>query len=108
MNQLIFEITATTDSHHFLASPSLGSAIATNFVERLVAPLLVSERSKSDIEIAGIAFDRLARTGQSFNRDGKALSKTDENLHMIAEMIGQIRKSVLPRWRGLGLMPDHL
>jgi SAM-dependent methyltransferase len=104
LNNVVMELTLAADTHRFLASPVLGSAIGVPFFDRIVAPDAVRSPKASDVEIAGQAFDRLASAGQSFRRDGKSLAKDDANLKEIAKVVNDFREIRLPRMRTLGVV----
>jgi SAM-dependent methyltransferase len=103
-NKLIFDQAASADSHRFLASPVLGSAIPAAYLDRVIAPLIVANPAASDVEISRMAFDRLDAAGQSFRRDGQVLPKNDENVHSLAGSVGEFREFRLPRWRALAIV----
>ncbi|MGI8526482.1 MAG: class I SAM-dependent methyltransferase [Pseudolabrys sp.] len=104
LNDLMFELAPAADSHRFVTSPVLGSAIPAAFVDRLIAPLVLKSPKADDAEIARQTFDRIAKAGQSFRRDGKALEKTDENVASIVGLVKEFREQRLPRWRALGVV----
>ena len=104
LNKLIFELTASADTHRFVASPVLGSAIPAAFLDRIVAPLASEAPTAKNSEISRKAFERLEKAGQSFRRDGQVLQKTDENIQSLAGPIGEFREDRLPRWRALGVV----
>ena len=103
LNKVIFDLAASADSHGFVASPVLGSAIPTAFLDRLVAPLVIENPAADDLEISRLAFERLELAGQSFRRDGQLLPKTDENIRSLAGPVREFREFRLPRWRALGI-----
>ncbi len=98
------DMSLSADSHRFLASPVLGSAIGAGFVDRVFAPSISASPKTNDVAIAEQAFDRLAKAGQSFRREGKAIPKDDQNVKEIAAAVAEFRKSRLPRWQGLGVL----
>jgi SAM-dependent methyltransferase len=104
LNSTIMEMSAAADTHRFLASPVAGSAIGTGFAERVFAQAAATSPKASDSDIAGLAFDRLAKSGQSFRREGKPIAKNSESLKEIGAAVGDFRKQRLPRWQSLGLI----
>lgn len=103
LNQTVMDMTTSSDTHRFLASPVLGSAIGVSFVDRIFAPLLEASAKADEKQIAAQAFDRLAKGGQSFRRDGKPIPKNDENTAEIAKVVKEFRDQRLPRWQSLGV-----
>jgi SAM-dependent methyltransferase len=104
LNKLIFDLAVSADSHQFIASPVLGSAIPATYLDRLIAPLVLVNPAASDLEISRMAFDRLDAVGQSFRRDGQVLPKNDENVQSLAPSVGEFRQFRLPRWRALAIV----
>jgi SAM-dependent methyltransferase len=102
LNGVIMEMTVSADTHRFLASPVLGSAIAVPFVDRIIGPDAVKQPQAGDSVLARRAFERLEAVGQSFRRDGKVLEKTPESIGEIAKLVTEFRELRLPRWRSLG------
>lgn len=102
LNATIMEMSAASDTHRFLASPVLGSAIGAGFIDRIFAPDM--NNSADDAKIAELAFDRLAKAGQSFRREGKPIAKTPESIKEIGTAAGDFRKQRLPRWQNLGVI----
>lgn len=103
INKLIFSFAASADSHRFVASPVLGSAIASGFVDRLIAPL-ANGAGASDAEIASKSIALLENAGQQFRRDGKLMEKNEANIAEIATLVREFREVRLPRWRSLGVV----
>lgn len=103
LNQTIMEMSAASDTHRFLASPVLGSAIGAGFVDRIFGPQLETDPKATDAKVAGMAFDYLAKSGQSFRRDGKAIAKDDTNIAEISKIVKEFREQRLPRWKMLGV-----
>jgi hypothetical protein len=98
------ELTLSADTHRFLASPVLGSAVRANFLDRIVAPLLVRNSQVDDIKIAGAAFDRVMESGQHLIQHGRPMAKNDENLREVARTVREFREVRLPRWRALAIL----
>jgi SAM-dependent methyltransferase len=103
LNAVIMDMSLSADSHRFLASPVMGSAIGAGFVDRVFAPSISASPKANDVAIAEQAFDRLAKAGQSFRREGKAIPKDDQNVREIAAAVAEFRKSRLSRWQELGV-----
>lgn len=106
LNDLVFDISLSTDTHRFLASPVLGSAIGTSFVDRVAAPILIERPTASDVEVASEAFDRLLPLGQSFRLDGKPLSKSEDSVREVARLVKDFRETRLQTWKDLGIAPN--
>jgi hypothetical protein len=107
LNATLLEMAAEADTHRFLASPVMGSALAFPFIDRIaVLATLRTDGAKaaSDHDLAKYAFEALAASGQHFRRDGKALEASDSNLAEIARIIGEFRTQRLPRWKTWGLL----
>jgi hypothetical protein len=103
MNALIFSLAPSADSHRFVASPVLGSAISAAFVDRVVAPL-VNGSGHDDTEVASAAFDLLEQAGQQFRRDGKLMEKNQASFAEIGRLVREFRDLRLPQWRSLGVV----
>jgi SAM-dependent methyltransferase len=103
LNKTIMDMSAASDTHRFLASPVLGSAIGAGFVDRIFSPQLDAQPKADDTKVAGMAFDFLAKSGQSFRREGKAIEKNDANIGEIAKVAKEFRDQRLPRWKTLGV-----
>lgn len=104
LNETVMELTLSADTHRFLASPVLGSAVRANFLDRIVAPLLVRNSQVDDIKIAGAAFDRVMESGQHLIQHGRPMAKNDENLREVARTVREFREVRLPRWRALAIL----
>jgi SAM-dependent methyltransferase len=104
LNATIMEMSAASDTHRFLASPVLGSAIGAGFVDRIFAPSLAGTPGVENVAVAEQAFDRLTKTGQSFRRDGKLIAKDTASLKEIGDAVGDFRQHRLPRWQNLGVV----
>jgi SAM-dependent methyltransferase len=102
MNALVFSLAPAADSHRFVASPILGSAIAAGFIDRVIAPLV--NGSDDDTEVASKAFDLLERQGQQFRRDGKLMEKSQASFAEIGTLVREFRDVRLPQWRSLGVV----
>jgi SAM-dependent methyltransferase len=105
INQAVMELTLTADTHRFLASPVIGSALGTTFIDRILAPDVVRLGNATDCEIAGAAFNRLASVGRSFRREeGDNSLPTDANIEEIAKLVREFRDVRFPRWSELGIV----
>ncbi|MBX3518655.1 MAG: methyltransferase regulatory domain-containing protein [Xanthobacteraceae bacterium] len=104
LNATIMEMSAAADTHRFLASPVTGSAIGAGFTERVFAYSAAAMPKATNIEVAELAFDRLAKAGQSFRRDGKAITKSEDSMKEIGAAVGDFRTQRLPRWQSLGVI----
>jgi hypothetical protein len=70
-------------------------------LDRIIAPLVVSEPMLDDVAIAGRAFDRVNGTGQDFMWQGRPTEKGDNSLAEVAHAVREFRDQRLPRWRAL-------
>jgi SAM-dependent methyltransferase len=107
LNTTLIGMAIKSDTHRFLSSPVLGSAVATSFVDRVAAYAIVNSKSAetmNDVELAKFAFDTLAESGQLFRRNGTAMNANEENIGQIAKVIGEFRINRKQRWRTLGLL----
>jgi hypothetical protein len=105
INQAVMELTLAADTHRFLASPVIGSALGATLMDRILAADTVRLASAADGEIASAAFDRLAAAGRSFRREEEnpALSKA-ASIDEIAKLVKDFRDVRLPRWSALGIV----
>lgn len=103
LNRAIMELSAAADTHRFLASPVLGSAVNAAFVDRIFAPLVEAAPKAPDDKIAAQAFDQLAKSGQSFRRKGEPVAKNEKNIAEIGAVVKEFREQRLPRWQTLGI-----
>jgi len=105
INEAVMELALADDTHRFLASPVIGSALASTFIDRILAADAVRLANATDREIAGAAFDRLASVGRSFRREDEknALSK-DATIEEIAKLVKDFREVRFPRWKAVGIV----
>jgi SAM-dependent methyltransferase len=104
LNATVMDMSASADTHRFLASPVLGSAIGAGFVDRIFAPSMAASPKGTDVAIAEQAFDKLAKAGQSFRREGKAIEKNQDSLKEIGGAVADFRAQRLSRWQSLGVI----
>jgi SAM-dependent methyltransferase len=104
LNAAVMDLSRANNTHAYLASPVLGSAISTNLPERIIAPLLADEPELDDLAIAATAFDRVNGSGQDFMRDGLPVERSEENVQALASFVRKFRDRRLPRWRMLGIV----
>jgi SAM-dependent methyltransferase len=104
LNKTIMEMSAASDTHRFLASPVLGSAIGAGFVDRIFGPQFETDPKANDTKVASMAFDYLTKSGQSFRRDGKPIEKNEANIAEIAKVAKEFREQRLPKWKTLGVV----
>jgi hypothetical protein len=103
LNQAIMDQAIQEDSHIYLASPVLGSAIGTAYPERLLAPLVLGESTErqTDVEDA-LAF--LQRHNKKVGTAGDAANGPAEMRRKLGDMLNELRSRTLPRWRELGMV----
>ncbi len=97
-------IALTGNTHHYLASPVLGSAIPCAYVDRLIAPLVLDTNRESEQSLMTDALDRLRAAGLRLKRDDESAAEID--LDTVGELVNEFRTVRLPRWRALGLIPE--
>ena len=102
LNRTVFELALGEDTHRFLASPVLGSAIHASYVERLLGQLLLRERPDSPVT-AGSAYEVLRRHGKQIMESGTAVNDAAAAQEKLAVLLAEVRSNVLPRWRMLGI-----
>ncbi len=103
LNRVVTELAMLEDSHQFLASPVLGSAIAASYFDRLAGGRLAdSPQADGDGEAAAV-LDLLRMAGKRLSRQGKALEDAEETSSYVAAMAREFRSGSLPRWRRLGI-----
>jgi hypothetical protein len=104
LNQALLDFAPAGDTHRFLAAPALGSAIGSTYLQRLAALVLRQHQEADDDALAGHVFDRVTAAGKGFFRDGKPIERNAQSVKELAGLIGEFRKSALPRWRALGVV----
>jgi SAM-dependent methyltransferase len=104
LNKTVMEMSLAADTHHYLASPALGSAIHASFLDRVVAPLLSNQERVDDMSIAEQVYDRLVAFGQRPWRHSKAMERNAGNFREIAQSVREFRELRLPRWRAIGVV----
>jgi SAM-dependent methyltransferase len=103
LNRVVMELSVSANTHGYLASPVLGSAVLTNLPERILPPLLAELPNLDDRQIAEKAFDRVEGAGQHFMAGGKPMVRREQNLVALAGFVDELRKRRLPRWQQLGI-----
>ncbi|MBX3501690.1 MAG: methyltransferase regulatory domain-containing protein [Alphaproteobacteria bacterium] len=104
LNDIVMDLSMSADTHRYLASPVLGSAIPASQAERILVPLLADALAGDELAIAQAAMDRIGRSGQSFMRDGRPVENNPENVKALAGFVCEFRTTRLPRWRMLGVI----
>lgn len=104
LNDVVMELSLAGDSHQFLASPIIGSAIFANRPQRVVAQLLSKETSADDLTIASRALDVAVRTPDPSSQEARAIEKTPATTRSMAAYVRDFRERQLPRWRMLGVV----
>jgi trans-aconitate methyltransferase len=103
LNDAVIELTSSGNTHRYLASPVLGSAISCVYVDRLLVPLVLNASHTDDQSVANEALKRLNTASVMLKRDD---GPVEMDLETVAELVGDFRTERLPRWRALGLVPD--
>lgn len=103
LNAAIMEMSIRADTHGFLASPILGSAVSATFADRIAAGLSAQLATTDTQTLANAAFRKLAAHGQHFLRDGKVIEPTPENVSFIADIFGDFIKQRRSVWKDWGL-----
>src|SRR5262249_47657284 len=104
LNRVILDLAFAGDTHRFLAAPVLGSAIGTNYLDRVAASVLCENKKMNDATAAGTIFDRLDKAGNRLIRDGKPMDRSQETLRELENHVGQFRAVALPSWQALGTL----
>lgn len=102
LNRIVFELALGEDTHRFLASPVLGSAIHASYAERLLGQLLLRERPESPVA-ATSAYEFLRAHGKQIMESGTAVNDDSVAQEKLATMLAEVRNKVLPKWRMLGI-----
>jgi len=102
LNSAIMALTASGDTHQYLSSPVLGSAIACTYFDRLVASLFLDNTESNDQSIAEEVLRRLDASGFKLQKDGQPV---DDSLEAITKLTSEFRTQRLPQWCSLGLIP---
>ncbi|MBR0704808.1 methyltransferase regulatory domain-containing protein [Bradyrhizobium diazoefficiens] len=105
LNSIVMEMTLSSDTHRFLASPLLGSAIPASFLDRVAASALrrMSDNPSGE-DLASLAFKLLAENGQKFQRNGKNIEPTPENIKEVAPLLNNFLLQQYPVWKMWGLL----
>jgi len=104
LNSAILSLTSSGNVHQYLASPVLGSALPSGYVDRLLAPLLSSADEEDEEPLLTEALDRFRTAGVRLKRDDGSAAEID--LDTLREIVNEFRAVRLPRWRALGLIPE--
>lgn len=102
LNRAVLELALGEDTHRYLASPVLGSAITTSYVDRLLAPLILKEGEGAPVDLAAV-HDFLQRHGKRITDQGEALTDEEAARTKLGLMIEDVRARTLPHWRKLGI-----
>jgi SAM-dependent methyltransferase len=103
LNKSIMSLTSAGDTHRYLASPILGSAVSCEYADRLMAPLMLDHPKKDDKAIGKTVQERLKASGFNLQRGGAPIPEGDE---VIETMVKDFRSLRLPHWLKLGLLPN--
>lgn len=102
LNRTVFELALGEDTHRFLASPVLGSAIYASFTERLLGQLLLRERPESPVTAAS-TYEFLCAHGKKIMESGATVNDASAAQEKLAGLLAEIRSKSLPAWRMLGI-----
>lgn len=100
LNQAVLDLSLVDDTHKFLAAPALGSAVGTNFLERLALPVLLDNEGKDTAATAGLVFDRMEKADKRMTKDGRQLDRS--NFDEVEKMVGGLQRQLLSRLREFG------
>ncbi len=103
LNKVIMSLTNAGDTHRYLASPVLGSAVACEYADRFMALLMLEYPKKDDKAIGKTALERLNALGFKLQRGGAPIPDGDDAMAAVAMDFRRLR---LPYWMKLGLMPN--
>jgi SAM-dependent methyltransferase len=101
LNHTVMDLALSADSHRYLASPVLGSAIGTSLLERVVAPLLVGDPMLDDATLVARALARANGLDADVAGQDRAPEKDDQKRATLVRAVRQFRDQRLPRWRSL-------
>lgn len=104
LNETVVDMSCSTDTHKYLASPVLGSAIHASHPDRVIASVLRQDPELDDLGVAERALDRVKSTGRHFLREDRWADKSDKNVRGLAGFVREFRERRLPRWRALGVV----
>jgi SAM-dependent methyltransferase len=104
LNHAVMELAWTGDTHRYLSAPALGSAIGTNFFERLAAPIFLGDPTLDDTTTAATVLERIEKSGRRFVREGQLVEPGEKSIEEMAKMVSDFRESTLPRWRDFGII----
>lgn len=104
LNEALMEMAVQAETHGFLASPVLGSAVAANRLDRLVAPRVLEDPDMSDEAIGKASIERFKAAGLRLRRDETADLPADD-AQALAKVVEDFRRLRLPKWRMLGVVP---
>ncbi|MGB3719227.1 MAG: class I SAM-dependent methyltransferase [Hyphomicrobiaceae bacterium] len=102
LNRAVFELALGDDTHRFLASPVLGSAIYASYTERLLGQLLLSESLETPVT-AFSAYEFLQRHGKQIKDSGTPVDDLAAAQEKLSTLLAETRNRVLPTWRRLGI-----
>lgn len=102
LNRAVFELALGDDTHRFLASPVLGSAIYASYTERLLEQLLLSESLETPVT-AFSAYEFLQRYGKQIKDSGTPVDDVAAAQEKLSTLLAETRNRVLPTWRRLGI-----
>lgn len=102
LNDIVYELATTDDTHRFLAAPAIGSAIGTNFFERLLIPAMRETGSSDPRVLANAALEKMESSGKRMSKDGEPIGR--ERIDDIVKIATEVRELSLPRWRDLGIV----
>ena len=103
LNEVVLELARGNDSHRFLASPVLGSAIGTGYPDRVISAILVERPELSDADTVTALAELLDKAGKSLMRDGKKLELDSDVVAELTGTVSRVRQNHA-RWRALGIL----
>lgn len=105
MNRALAAHARYGDDYQVMASPLLGSAVATGLIERMLYAALSKGISEDDpAKLARAVWGMLGPLGRRIVKDGKELTTAEENLPEIEKGIREIIEMRMPIWRKLGMI----
>jgi hypothetical protein len=106
VNRATLSLAARGNTHHYLASPVLGSAVPCGYVDRLVAAALLQDGTdQGDGQLAEQLVQILSAAGLKLERDGQPVT---DDVKEMGKHTEEFRSQRLPRWHALGLIPGTL
>lgn len=103
LNDVVFDITTEADTHRYLATATLGSAIAVSYPDRLLGSIVLRQPALDDAGVLAQLRASLESSGRHLMRDGKQLDYDDATIAELTRSVARVREQVA-LWRSLGAL----